>query len=69
MDILSIFAGLAAIPKLIDRLDQLIAYEKKVSDQKWMQLSAKIEQKISEAETPEEFKEIAGEVKKLISDS
>ena len=69
MEFLSILAGVAAIPKLIDRIDQLIDFQKKESAKKWMQISARVERKLSEAETPEQVKEVAREIHDLIRDS
>jgi hypothetical protein len=49
MNITTVLAGLAAIPRLIDRIDQLISHAKSEEKKKWMQISARVERKLHEA--------------------
>ena len=69
MNFLTILAGLAAIPKLISKIEQLMDVQKKLENQKWIALSIATEKRLKEAESPEEIRKIADELANLIRTS
>lgn len=58
----SILAAIAAIPKLLGAIQQLIAYMDKMDRAGFFAENAKAQQDLLRAETPEEFKQAAKEV-------
>lgn len=69
MNIGTILAGIAAIPQLIARIDQLLERVDRNEKRKWMQISTRVERKLSDASSPEEIKNVALEIKRLIDES
>ena len=69
MNILAVFEGLAAIPKLIDEIKQLRSRYDDMNNRKWMKISARVERKLHDAQSPDDIKQVALEIKHLIDGS
>lgn len=63
----SILAAIAAIPKLLDAAQQLIAWFKKAEEEKWFAQQAKVmNQDLPAAQSQEDFQKVAKEIQDQI---
>ena len=62
----AILLAIAAIPKLVEQLQELLGWFHKAEKEKWFAEKTKTIQNIEKAETPEEYKQASKEINDLI---
>jgi hypothetical protein len=67
MTFLAILQAIAAIPKLIGKIEELLGLLKKADEEKWFQKSAEVFDNIKPGTTSEQKSESAKEIQNLIS--
>lgn len=64
--VLAIINGLAAIPKLIEKVEDWLAISKQRKKEAWDKLSIEVERRLDAASTKEEIKQAAKDIQDLI---
>lgn len=62
----SILSAIAAIPKLIEMIENLLGYFKKAEESQWFADRTKVMQDIAKAETAEEYQQAAKDLQNVL---